>query len=112
MLRKRLREKIKEEKQRKSEEKSFSLEFMTLCRWIISVGGLSYEKAPLVLALSQKLWTGKLDMNLIPSETTLRQWEDWLGQIDQQHMETILKKTVVNFGSDLSKRQGEEVCCN
>jgi hypothetical protein len=93
----------------KKPEITFSMEFMTLCHWIIHAGGISFEKAPFVLAFSQKLWTGKLDFDLVPSETTLRQWEEWLGEIDKKDTETLLEKRVVNFGSDLSKRQGEEV---
>jgi len=108
-LRKRLREKIELEKNGKKEELTFPIEFMKLCHWIIHSGGISFEKAPLVLAFSQKLWTGKLDMNLVPSETTLRQWEEWLSEIDKKETETLLEKRVINFGSDLSKRQGEEV---
>jgi hypothetical protein len=109
ILRKRLRERIDLEKKEKKKEITFSEEFMSLCHWIIHVGGISFEKAPLVLAFSHKLWTGKVNFDLVPSETTLRRWEEWLGKIGKEDMETLLEKRVVNFGSDLSKRQGEEV---
>jgi hypothetical protein len=108
-LRKRLQERIDLEKNGKKEEITFSIEFMTLCQWIIHAGGISFEKAPFVLAFSQKLWTGKMNFESVPSETTLRQWEEWLGEISKEDTKGLLEKRVINFGSNLSKRKGEEV---
>lgn len=109
ILRKKLKEKDGKQKEKKPTEEQFSIEFMTTARWIVNAGGLSYEKAPIVFALSQKLWTGVLDLERVPSETSLRKWEDWFGENDRNQLSESLQKRIVNFSSDLSKRRGEEV---
>lgn len=57
---KNLRKKVREDQKKKKEEEEeaaepFSLKFMTTVRWILTVGNISFQKAPVVLTLTQKL---------------------------------------------------------
>jgi len=88
---------------------SFSISFINTVRWITAAGNISFEKVPLVLALSQLLWCGKIDTNQIPSASVLRKWEEVFGKVDLTRLSSSLAKQPVNIASDLSKRNGEEV---
>lgn len=101
----------KKKKQQKEKEniKHFSLQFQAITRWIVNTGGVSYEKAPLLLTLCQKLFTGTINMDLIPSEKTLRDWEETFAEADTQSLSEELQQGVINIASDLSMRRGEEV---
>jgi hypothetical protein len=87
----------------------FSPHFRLICRWIINTGYISYEKAPLILSLSQLLWKGNVDLNQIPSDTTLRNWETVFAEVEKKKLHELLKGKTVNISTDLSKRNEEVI---